>query len=123
MAVSILIFLIGAKNMLKWFKKLRTIVAGYDTGLKNAHARISELEKLVRDRTNIAVDVGFKSASHVIVIGRYRNADYIQSYSLNSPDITTLVEQLRHMERCGELRRVDAPPQFKVAFLRDDHRF
>lgn len=53
--------------MLKWLKKLKAIVSGYDSELRNAHARISELEKLVRERTNIAVDVGFKRASHVIV--------------------------------------------------------
>ncbi len=44
--------------MLKWLKKLKAIVAGYDADLCNAHVRIAELEKLVKDRTNIAVDVG-----------------------------------------------------------------
>ena len=48
--------------MINWFKKLKKIVSGYDTDLRNAHARIAELENLVRDRTNIAVDVGFRGA-------------------------------------------------------------
>jgi hypothetical protein len=84
--------------------------------LRAAHARIAELEKLVRDRTNIAVDVGFKTASHVIVVGRYRNADYVQTYALNMPDMGPLIAQLRQMERYGEVRRIDAPPVFKAVF-------
>jgi hypothetical protein len=105
--------------MFKWIKKLKSIVASYDADLRKAHARIDELEKLVRDRTNIAVDVGFKSANHVIVIGRYKNADYIQTYTLDTPNLSTLIERLRHMDRAGVVRRVDAPPQFRAVFERD----
>lgn len=105
--------------MLKWLKKLKAIVAGYDADLRNAHARIRELEKLVRDRTNIAVDVGFRSASHVIVVGRYKNADYVQTYALDTPDLAAMIDQLRQMERHGAVRRVDAPPQFRAVFKRE----
>lgn len=114
--------------MFKWLKKLKVIVAGYDIDLRitradiqRAHARIEELEKLVRDRTNIAVDVGFRGASHVIVVGRYKNADYVQTYSLDTPHLTALIGQLRDMERHGSVRRVDAPPQFRAVFERDLH--
>lgn len=109
--------------MLKWLKKLKTIVAGYDADLRNAHTRIAELETLVKDRTNIAVDVGFKSASHVIVVGRYRNADYVQTYALDTPDIAGLIDQLRQMERHGQVKRIDAPPMFRAVFERDVHGF
>lgn len=109
--------------MLKWLKKLKTIVGCYDADLRNAHTRIAELEKLVRDRTNIAVDVGFKSASHVIVVGRYKDADYVQTYALDTPDLAALIDQLRQMERHGVVRRVDAPPQFRAVFERDRHWF
>lgn len=105
--------------MLKWLNKLKMIVAGYDADLRNAHARIAELEKLVKDRTNIAVDVGFRSASHVIVIGRYRNADYVQTFEIDAPDLIRLVDQLRELERYGAVKRVDAPPQFRAVFERE----
>lgn len=108
--------------MIKWINKLKTIVAGYDADLRNAHARIAELEKLVRDRTSIAVDVGFKSANHVVVVGRYRNADYVQTYVLDTQDLSGLIEQLRHMEKHGVVRRVDGPPVFRAVFERDIHR-
>lgn len=109
--------------MLKWLKKLRTMVSNYDSDLRKAHTRIAELETLVRDRTNIAVDVGFKTASHVIVVGRYKDADYVQTYCLDTYDLAVLIDQLRQMERHGAVRRVDAPPQFRAVFGRDRHRF
>ena len=91
----------------------------YERDIKNANSRITELENLVRDRTNIAVDVGFKSANHVIVVGRYKNADYVQSYTLETPDLNALIDQLRQMERHGAVKRIDAPPQFRAVFERD----
>jgi len=109
--------------MLKWLKKLKEIVAGYDADLRTAHTRIAELEKLVKDRTNIAVDVGFRSASHVIVIGRYRNADYIQTFEMDTPSLDGLIEQLRERERYGSVKRVDAPPLFRAVFERHRHGF
>ena len=108
--------------MLIWLKKLKGIVAGYDADLRNAHARIAELEKLVRDRTNIAVDVGFRDANHVIVVGRYRNADYVQTYTLNAPDLSSLIADLRQMEKHGIVRRLDAPPVFRAVFEHDIHK-
>lgn len=105
--------------MLKWLKKLIAIVAGYDADIRNAHARIADLERLVRDRTNIAVDVGFKSASHVIVVGRYKNADYVQTYTLDTPDLASLIGQLKQMERCGVVRRLDGPPMVRAVFERE----
>jgi len=105
--------------MLKWLKKLKSIVAGYDADLRNAHSRIAELEKLVKDRTNISVDAGFRSASHVIVIGRYRNADYVQTFEMDTPSLDALIDQLREHERYGKVVRVDAPPVFRAVFERD----
>jgi len=105
--------------MLKWLKKLKLIVAGYDADLRNAHARIATLEALVRDHTNIAVDVGFRDANHVIVVGRYKNSDYVQSFSLPEQEMRPLIDRLRDMSKYGRVARVDAPPVFRAAFKRD----
>lgn len=124
-------------NLLKWWKDLRRIVACYDiekqlairrmAAAENAtgqlRRQIASLEALIRDRTNIAVDVGFKTASHVIVIGRYRNADYVQSYSLSTDDLGHLIEHLKAMDKTGQVRRVDAIPSFKAVYERELKQF
>ena len=105
--------------MLKWLEKLKAIVSRYDTDLRNAHNRIAVLEAIVRDRTNIAVDVGFRDANHVIVIGRYKNSDYVQTFHLPERELGPLIDRLREMSRYGRITRVDAPPVFRAAFERD----
>ena len=55
----------------------------------------------------------------MIVIGRYKNADYVQTYALDTPDLAALIDQLRIMERTAMVRRIDAPPIFRAAFERD----
>lgn len=105
--------------MLSWLKKLHRIVDSHDTELRAAHERISQLEKVLRERTNIAVDVGFRNGNHVIVIGRYKNTDYVQTHSLRDNDVGAIIEQLRMMERYGAVTRVDAPPNIRGAFSRE----
>jgi hypothetical protein len=78
-----------------------------------------QLGLLVRERTNIAVDVNFKSANHVIVIGRYRNSDYVQTYSIPEKDLFNIIAELKEMEKYGNAKRIDAPPIFKAVFERD----
>ncbi|MBR7777399.1 hypothetical protein [Undibacterium rugosum] len=105
--------------MFTWFKKLRRIVESHDVELCAAHARIAQLETVLRERTNIAVDVGFRDGNHVIVIGRYKNTDYVQTYSLSDGDISAIIEQLRMMERYGAVKRVDAPPRIRGVFAHE----
>lgn len=105
--------------MLSWIKKLKRIVTRYDADLQAAHARIAELEKLIRDRTDISVELGFRSATNVIVTGRYKNADYVQTFQINERDTGALVDQLREMQRFGVIRKIDCPPPLKAVFKRE----
>lgn len=108
--------------MLKWLKKLKSIIATHDADILNTRAQIAEIRNIMIERTNIAVDLRFRGANHVIVIGRYKNADYIQTYTMDTPEIGTLIDQLRHMERYGSVRRIDAPPNFRAVIERDTWR-
>ena len=84
-------------------------------------ARIEEAVKFIRDKTEISADVSFNKhgASQVIVIGRYRNRDYIQVYTISSDHFTGLVETLREWERYATVRRVDAPIGFREVIDRE----
>lgn len=115
--------------MFEFFKKLKRIVKDYDADQKSAtarvdtlaraHGRIVELEALIRDRTDIAVDVRFREASHIIVVGRYKNADYVQSFTMRDTELEGLIRQLRDMERGGYVRRIDAVPEIRAVIKRE----
>lgn len=107
-------------KLLAWLKTLQRIVPSYDDDLAVLYRRINGLEQLLRERTDIGVDVAYtgRDRSHVIVVGRYRNTDFVQTYSLHPADFTGLVEHLKQMERHGVVRHMDAPPTMKTAFQR-----
>lgn len=100
------------------FKKLRAMYSGWD----RLQERIKELEVVVRDRTEIAVDVNRDGINHVIVIGTYQGHDFVQTYTLRAVDLQDLIQQLRVMEKYGAVRRVDAPPEVR-AVVKHSYRY
>lgn len=116
----------------KWsaiFKKLVLIAENHDgdwTQLINRVERservIRQCESLIRERTEVAADIHPSriGESFVIVVGRYRNNDYVQTYSLGREgQVDHIIHTLRSMERTAEVRRIDAPPIFKQVFERE----
>jgi len=110
--------------MLQTIKKLRWIAKIWDdfyntkdnyaqTRINTANRRIYELEKLIKDRTTIAVDVNYREPNTIIVIGSYNNRDYIQTFRVDKNDINYLIEELKKMEHYGTVRRIDAPAGIK----------
>jgi hypothetical protein len=77
--------------------------------------RTLSAEKLIRDRTEVNADVAYhpKGLSTVIVMGRYRNNDFVQTYSVESPVFHSIVERLRSESRYGNVSFIDAPPAIK----------
>jgi hypothetical protein len=109
--------------MIRWFRKLREIVRNYDTDRNAIHLKICQTEKraieaenVIRSRTDIHADIHYKSDNQIIVVGRYRNRDYVQVFHVAPDDFCAMIEKFRDMERYGYMARVDAPPQMKVVF-------
>ena len=110
--------------MFSWLKSLQYVVKNYSVDLfklknrldmlevyvANQQARIQTLEHLIREHTNIAVDVGFRDGHHVIVVGHLKGADYVQTFAVQEQDIAQLVGILKDMERYGKVVRIDAMP-------------
>lgn len=102
--------------MFVWLKKLKSIVARHQDEVKYLHHRITELEKIIKERTDIAVDVNYSGRNTIIVMGQYKNAGYVQTYAINTEDLYHLIKQLESMEKYGKVRTIDAPPSFRGAF-------
>jgi hypothetical protein len=100
---------------------------GYDIELQSMQRSMDtlrrqqgDLDHLVRERIDIAVDVGGpREMSSVIVVGRYRGVDYVQSFHMPERELGHLVDRLRDMERHGVTRRMDSPPQFRAVVKRE----
>ena len=123
--------------MFNWIKGLRYIVANYRadtakldrdiTGLeryiklveydaKIALQRAKDAERIIKERTDLSADLHYTGQDTVIVIGRYRNNDYIQTFNLGKDDFMHTIDQLKVMTRHATVRTVDTPPMMRAAF-------
>ena len=102
--------------MIKWINELLFIVKHYRQHLAWLKNELASTNKILRDRTDIHADIHYKSDNQIIVIGRYRNRDYVQTYRVSGDDFRALVEQLRDMQRYGHIGRIDSPPQMTAVF-------
>ncbi|MFA6199010.1 MAG: hypothetical protein WC679_01225 [Bacteroidales bacterium] len=114
-------------RFLTFINQWKKIFFNYDSDLKKLNDRISELEKFVtektnkiseleryiKERTNISVDMNLRREDYntIIVIGSYKNKDYIQTYHIR--DLNEFVDYLERLRQYGSLRTIDCPPQMK----------
>jgi hypothetical protein len=102
--------------MIKWFKELLFVVRNYRQSQSWLENELATTNKVIRERTDIHADIRYKSENQIIVVGRYRDRDYVQTYSVNGGDFKALIEQLRDMQKYGHIGRIDAPPQMRAVF-------
>jgi hypothetical protein len=109
--------------MFNFLRKLREIVKYYDmmNESKEKYVRdrfntisneVSELKKLIKERTEIDMDIGFHEPSTVIIIGRYKGQDYVKVNYLHDKDLNYIIDYIKELERFGNLIKIDAPRGF-----------
>ena len=61
-------------------------------------------------RTTVHADIHFKSGlQNIIVVGHYRNHDYVRCFGVEAEDFAGIVEMLRRIEPRGRIGRIDVP--------------
>lgn len=101
------------KTLYNKIKKMINIIKNYDNDIKNAHDRISTLEQIIKNRTDIAADINYRGNNYIITIGRYRGVEYIQTFTVPADELMYTITKLRDMSRYGNVRCIDAPPDMR----------
>lgn len=86
---------------------------------QNLARDMDSLRNFVSEHTVEHVDVHYKRGSTVIVIGRYRNNDYVRIFDLPQEDWVHLIERLKEIEPRGELGMMDAYPMVSAVIRRE----
>lgn len=114
-------------KIIKWFKTLFYIVKHYENhklAWQNAIAaltiRAEQAEKVIRDRTDLHADIHHRGENWIILIGRHKGRDYIQTFSTGREDFDRFVFTMRDMCRYAQARKMDCPPQMKAVV---EHEF
>ena len=84
---------------------------------------VRESKLMITERTTVHADIHFKSGlDSIIVVGRYRNHDYVRCFQVESKDFHEFVEMLRRIEPRGRVGRIDVPfPTFSGVVERLKH--
>jgi hypothetical protein len=102
--------------------KLRSFL-GYDTELLRLQQAQRELDHLVRERTDVHVDVDVRGRSQVVLIGRYRGADYVEVRPVSHEDLARLVDYLNAHTTHARLGRVDVAQPYRAVMAHRLRRF
>ncbi len=73
-----------------------------------------ELQKIIKKHTSYNLDVHQVENSQVILIGKYRNADFVHCYSIKDNDFSMLIQQCKELEKYSHRNKIDAWPSFKA---------
>lgn len=122
-------------KLIEWFQELKYIVRNYASDIAKKDQQILDLRKqlaaasqkadrtnqLLRDRTDMGVDISYsrKEDSWVILVGRFKGQDYVQTFSMNSENFDGMIQICREMQKTAVLRRCDAPPIFRSVLERE----
>jgi isocitrate/isopropylmalate dehydrogenase len=84
-------------------------------------AKIDVGVEYIRSKTEVSADVHYHGPdmNQIIVVGRYRNRDYVEVFSLKDNHIEGLVDMLREWQQYATVRRVDAMPALRAFIDRD----
>ncbi len=68
---------------------------------------------MITERTTVHAGIHYKSGMDIIiVVGRYRNHDYVRCFQVESKDFHEFVEIFRRIEPRGRIGRIDVPFPF-----------
>jgi len=93
--------------MFGFFRKLKHIVETYDQDKKSIDSKLTHLENIIKDRTDVHMDI-HKNSCNIIVIGKYRDRDYVNSYSLSYRDFKSVVDHLIEISRYTNVGKIDS---------------
>ena len=100
--------------MIDWIKNLYRIVRDYDSDMKCQLDRIKRAEDFIRENTTVNADIHHRGLNQIIVIGRYKNQDYVRIYSIDEGDFGFMVQELNRLQKeYGRRGFIDSPPQIK----------
>jgi hypothetical protein len=87
---------------------------------------VNEGVQVIKDRTELHVDVSpsMKSGPHqIVLIGKYNNRDYVQTFSVASEDFRGLVQHCIEMQKYAHRGRIDAVPEMKAIINEESMRW
>jgi hypothetical protein len=102
---------------MKFLKTLLRIVRSYDQDISTLARHVQGVERdmaqashFIKEATKLHIDVSIDGSSTVVLCGRYKNKEHVQTFRLPPSEFSKLVEQIQHMSNVGTIETLDMPP-------------
>ena len=128
--------------MIKWFKQLLHIVKHFDDivdsmeelsrdqqrvehHVNNIEHHVNDAVQTIKDRTTIHADIAAsrRHQSQIIMIGNYRNRDYIQTFEVHPDDFSGMLRQCIEMQKYARMGKIDAPIGMKEIINTESEKY
>lgn len=85
---------------------------------------VMEIDKKIGERTTVHADIGYKgTGSQIIVVGRYRNKDYVRSFNVRQENLSNIIEMLKIEEKNAGVGNWDMIGGMEFSAVYDRERF
>lgn len=85
---------------------------------------VMEIDKKIGERTTVHADIGYKgTGSQIIVVGRYKNKDYVRSFNVRTENLGSLIELLKTEEHGANVGKFDMIGGIEFSAVYDRDRF
>jgi hypothetical protein len=76
--------------------------------ISNIYSEMERIERKINRNTTVHADIGYKgTGSQIIVVGRYKNKDYVRSFNVRTENLSNLIELLREEEKGAGVGKFD----------------
>jgi len=110
-------------NIIERLRNLWRIAKEYDNTKARLSADMEFLLKRINERTTVHADIHMKTPSLVIVVGKYRNHDYVRAFPVDHDSLHGLIEYIKRVEPRARVGRMDINPSIKFSSVYRDERF
>ena len=112
--------------MIEWVKTLFRMISDYKLlceRIDNHGNDIMYLKEALHACTEVHLDIHHKDyPTSVIVIGRFRNKDYVRSFNFHTDGMDELLGMMKFLEKkYGRVSHIDAPPMFDACIEHSRH--
>lgn len=108
---------INLKRIIERILQPWKIARKYENDLKGILYRVDDLHKRMGEHTVVHADIHYRRADQIIVIGRYRNHDYVRVFNVDTKTFGELIEYLKRIEPQAAIGRWDLPCMNDVSIV------
>jgi len=111
------------KQLFSHLKNIWEMPNKHEEQYRDMYNYVSGIHKELNERTTVHADIHYKGeGTQIIVVGRYRNKDYVRAFTVRQESLSSLIEMLRTEEKYAKVGRLDmiGGLDFSAVYDRDE---